>query len=506
MSGNFSPADTQSIWIKTSLEPKYPVLPPGEHFDVAIVGAGIVGIMTAYELRQTGLRVALIEGEKILQGVTGYTTGKLTSQHGLIYDRIRKDLGVEGARKYFDANEWAITDIRTMAELENIPCDITRADAHVVIHEESSDTDLESETDALTEAAIPHEVVRSPDPRHGGRAVLKFPNQAHFHPRNFLLAILSQCAQANVHVFENSRITEIDDSSGVCRLRYFGGEVTATQVVLSTHYPILDSGFFVAKLAPYRSYAIAVKLSEPVPPGMFIGHEEEGMRSTRPAFAYGEPVLIVGGENHKVGQSTDSAACFQALEDWARTHYQVESIYAHWSTQDNWTPDHRPFIGKSPGKENIFVATGFGGWGMTTGRVAAHILAKQIVCENHAWEELYNPSRFVLDMLPDLLKENLNVAAQYIGDKVKAVETRSAEDLVPGEAQVLQTSEGRVAAYRDAQGALHTVSADCTHMGCQVAWNNAEKTWDCPCHGSRFSPDGEVIHSPATKPLKATGA
>lgn len=493
--------DHESLWLKTSEATAFPQLLTSTAYDIVIIGAGIVGISTAHMLINSGQRVALIDGDGVLSGVTGNTTGKLTSQHGLIYHRIRDSLGDVHAQHYYEANEWAIKQVREHVLAHKVDCDFTAEDAFVVVRDEMSENALQREINALDELNIPHEVMRGFDERHGGFAMLKFPNQAHFHPRKYLLHLLKECIAGGIEIYEDSRVEDIQEHKSHCILKMQDIEIIANQVVVATHYPIHDSGLFVTKLAPYRSYAIAVKLLEPIPKGMYISHEDDPLRSTRPAFYNGEPVMIVGGGHHKVGQMHDAHRQYEMLEGWAATRYKVDSVVAQWSTQDNWTPDHRPFIGRSPHRDRIFLATGFGGWGMTTGIVAGQILSSALDGIEHEWASLYSPDRFSFEMVPKLVTENLNSAVHLVGDKIADTDHRKPEQLQPGEAAVLDSPLGRMAVHRDEEGTLHMVSAQCTHWGCQVGWNSAEKTWDCPCHGSRFACDGTVLHGPAVKPL-----
>ncbi len=490
-----------SLWVQTSERTSYPRLADGSRFEVAIVGGGIVGVLVAHRLRGQGRRVALIEGRRVLEDVTGYTTGKLTSQHGMIYHHLIKSLGAEKARAYYEANQQGLADLRDAAARNLIDCDMTSETSGVVFCGDKAEEDAQKEADALSELDIPHEVVHSPHPRHGGAVQVLFPDQAHFHPRRLLLALLKECRDSGVEIYEDSRIEKIEERDEDCALHFSDGMAHARQVVVATCYPIHDSGFFVAKLAPYRSYAMAVRLREPVPKGMFITHGQENMRSTRPAMRNGESILIAGGEHHKVGQEPRSPYCYAELEGWVRSKFEVDEVVARWSTQDNWTPDDRPCIGRSPHRERIFVAIGFGGWGMTTGWVAAEILAAQISDEEHPWADLYDPGRLTAEMVPEMVSENWNVAKQIAKDTLTPGETLTAGQIEPGDARIVAGRQDRVAAYRDPAGHLHCVSAICPHMGCQVAWNEAEGSWDCPCHGSRFSPNGEVLQGPATVPL-----
>jgi Rieske Fe-S protein len=216
--------------------------------------------------------------------------------------------------------------------------------------------------------------------------------------------------------------------------------------------------------------------------------------------------LIVGGQNHKVGQDQKADQNYLELESWAKEYFPVKEVAFRWSTQDNWTPDGLPFVGRSPDKNRLFVATGFAGWGMSNGIVSGKILSDEILAIQNPWAETYNPSRQVLTRLGTLVKENINVASHLIGDRAARAEFKNWEEVQPGQAGILQLPDKRVAAYRSADGVLHAVESACSHMGCQVAWNSAENSWDCPCHGSRFSIDGDVLHGPAVSPLAQVDA
>ena len=498
------PGRPTSLWLATNRElPSQPL--STSEFDVVIIGAGIAGVMTAHFLAGKGLSVAVIESHRIFTGVTGNTTGKLTSQHGLMYKRLIDSFGKEKAQAYADANQWAIRFAKDWTESNAVDCSLIAENAHIYALTEKEWPRMEAEADASRDLGLPAELVRSidaPIPMYGA---LQFTNQARFHPLRFLTAVLKDAESRGIQVSENTRAFKVEEDTEECRIETNRGEIRAKNVVISTHYPILDSGWFVAKLAPYRSYAIAVRLNQPVPDGMFI-NESEPMRSWRKHEDETGEYLIVGGQNHKVGQDQKADQNYLELESWAKEYFPVKEVAFRWSTQDNWTPDGLPFVGRSPDKNRLFVATGFAGWGMSNGIVSGKILSDEILAIQNPWAETYNPSRQVLTRLGTLVKENINVASHLIGDRAARAEFKNWEEVQPGQAGILQLPDKRVAAYRSADGVLHAVESACSHMGCQVAWNSAENSWDCPCHGSRFSIDGDVLHGPAVSPLAQVDA
>jgi Rieske Fe-S protein len=237
-----------------------------------------------------------------------------------------------------------------------------------------------------------------------------------------------------------------------------------------------------------------------MPEGMYLT-EESPLRSFRRQRYFDRELLIIGSYLHKVGQEENTAAFFEGTEEWARENFGAKDVLFRWSTQDNMTPDGLPFVGPSPNRERIYIATGFNGWGMTNGIVASRLLSTAILGATDPWQDIYDPTRVTWSAVPTLLKENLDTAAHYFGDRMSRVEKSDPAALSPGQAAVLQLRDRRVCAFRDQDGRLHAVSSACTHMGCQLHWNNVEESWDCPCHGSRFDADGNVLHAPAVTPL-----
>lgn len=491
-------APHQSLWLAQDL-PQIPFSPLAPHYDVVIIGAGITGAMTAYYLLDSDLSVAVIESRSIFSGVTGNTTGKLTAQHGLIFDKLIHTFGRDTAQLYAQANQWAVQQVLGISEEMGIDCDFATENAHIYTTHPDTWEDYEKEQIACAKLGLPTELL-AVDLPFGKVNAIRMRDQARFHPVKFLRQILAAAQGKGMHVSEGVRALEVEETKGGVEITTNQGKIQADRVVVATHYPIHDSGWFSVKLSPYRSYAMALRLNTPALDGMYIT-EDEPMHSLRKHVDETGEYQVVGGGNHKVGQDPATRQQYAELEAWALKNFDIRDIAYRWSTQDNWTPDGLPYIGKSPHRDRIWVATGFAGWGMSNGVVAGRLIADQILERDNPWTKVYDPSRMELAAVPTIVKENLNVAKRYYGDRISRADYETLAEVPVGGAGIVQLLEERVAVYKDEAGETHAVASACTHLGCQVAWNEAEMSWDCPCHGSRFAPDGTVLHGPATKPL-----
>ena len=316
-----------------------------------------------------------------------------------------------------------------------------------------------------------------------------------------MLALAALVPGDGSHVFEHTRATGVSEGRP-CRVETTGAQLVAGAVVVATHFPILDRGLYFARMHPERSYALGVRVRGETPQGMYISADEP-TRSIRSHPLPDGEVLIVGGEGHKTGQGGDTAERYRTLERFAREHWDVESIEYQWASQDNESVDHVPYVGKlAPVSRRIYTATGFKKWGLAQGVAAGLILEDLILGRANPWADLYDPARMKpLASAKDFVLENANVAKRFVGDRLTKRGGRDAEDLQPGEGDIVELNGEKVAGFRDEDGALHAVSTLCTHLGCQLNWNSGDRSWDCPCHGSRFSPDGDVLHGPAVRPL-----
>jgi glycine/D-amino acid oxidase-like deaminating enzyme/nitrite reductase/ring-hydroxylating ferredoxin subunit len=496
-------AEPRSLWVETTPETSYGALADGLEVDVAVVGAGIAGITTALQLKRAGKTVALLDAKRILHGATGYTTAKVTAAHSTTYSSIAKKFGVEGARIYAEANNEALEFIARTAEERAIDCELERRANYVYAESPQERSQIEAEVAAAREAGLAAELVEETPLPYAVECAFRLDGQAQFHPRKYLLPLAQEIAGDGGHVLEETRVTHVE-GSGPVTVRTDRGTLRAGDVVLATHLPILDRGLFFAKAHPHRSYAVAARISpEQDPDGMYINIGST-TRSIRTARDDGGLLLLLGGEGHKPGADPDTPARYRALEEFGRRHWATESFPYRWSTQDYSPVDGVPYVGRVRRREeHVYVATGFKKWGMTNGTAAGLILADLILGRPNPWAQLFDAKRLKpLASAPKFVHENLSVARHFFGDRLNRGDDAGVDSLAPGEGRLVALGGRKTAAYRDEAGTLHALSPVCTHMGCHVNWNPAERSWDCPCHGSRFSGEGTVIQGPATKDLE----
>jgi glycine/D-amino acid oxidase-like deaminating enzyme/nitrite reductase/ring-hydroxylating ferredoxin subunit len=475
--------------------------------DAVVVGAGITGLTTALFLADTGASVAVLEAGAVAAGTTGSTTAKVTSLHGLTYARLLAEQGEERARQYADANQAAITMVAQLVARTGADCDLERRTAITYTRDPGRVADIEAEVEAARRLGLPAAFTNITGLPYDVAAAVRFDDQAQLHPRRYCLALADAVEAAGGHIFEASRVLDIDERDGGVVAEVEGGRsVRADHAVVATLLPFLDIGAFFAKAHPYRSYALAVRLAKgsgPPPQAMCFSIDTPS-RSTRTLrFDDGVEGLVVGGNGHKTGDEPDTDSQYADLERWARDTFPVEAIESRWSAQDYVTVDHVPYIGRSPRTHRILVATGFKKWGMTAGTAAGRILTDRITGQPNPWAQVFDATRIdVKASLTTFVKENLGVARHLVGDHVhRLTSSPPLDSLAPGDGGVVRHNGKTVAAHRAADGTVTAVSALCTHLGCTVQWNPAEESWDCPCHGSRFACDGVVIDGPAVEPL-----
>ncbi|ARS90016.1 FAD-dependent oxidoreductase [Natrarchaeobaculum aegyptiacum] len=470
-----------------------------ESADVAVIGAGIAGLSTAIELRERGQSVVVLERDRVATGVTGKSTAKLTSQHGQIYDHLRSEFGPQAARRYGQLQERAIDTVEQRIEDLGIDAGFERVPSYLYGNDPGP---LEREAKAAQAAGLEATYVTSVPPFERAEAAVRFDEQAWFHPRRYLCAIADELrADEEATIYERTRVTDLDPGQPN-RVYTRDGVVHARQVVLATGFPLLDRAGYFARMHPKRSYVLGLELEGPHPEGMYY-RSGENYRSVRSYRGDDGDLLLVGGENHKTGQGGSTAQRYRRLLRWARERFSVDSVAYHWSTQDYVSADRVPLVGRAgPGTSTVYVATGFRGWGMTNGVAAGRLLARLCTGERPPAADLFRPLRFTpKPALGSTITENADVASQFLTDWARALVSSSPPPLDPGEGQVVREGGTPVAYARDEDGQTHAVSAVCSHMACLVEWNDAECSWDCPCHGSRFSPDGAVLEGPATDDL-----
>lgn len=495
-------APNYSYWVDSVETPRFPALDHAIDVDVCVIGAGIVGVTAAVLLLRAGRSIALVEAARIAHGATGYTTAKISSTQGTIYRHLINEHGLDTARAYAGANERGLSQIRELVDTYQVDCDLETRANFVYAQSEDELAKVTDEVESARAAGLDVSLESVDGVPFEALGALRHEGQAQFHPVKYLTGLIAMLDSEGVSVFEASRVVDVTEGSPN-EVRTEAGSVTCRDVVVATGYPILDRGFYFARVHPKRSYAIAgVVPRENLVDGMYISAGDP-TRSLRTIDDGTRILLLVGGEGHAVGQDTATEAHFDNLESWARDRFAMQEITHRWSTQDGSTVDSIPYAGTlRRGSDHLFVATGFRKWGMTNGTTAASVIADRITGNENPFAALYDPHRLdVRASMPRFVKENLKVATHFVGDRILHPQQRKPEELAPGEAGVVGIGLDRTACYRDEAGLLHCVSGVCTHLGCIVTWNAAEKTWDCPCHGSRFGYDGSVIQGPAVRGL-----
>ena len=500
---NFLKKQPQSYWLTPDEQTGYPPLRHDQTTEVAIIGGGLAGIMTAYYLSLAGAKVILLEANRIGFGTTGHTTAKLSAQHDLIYQNIVEKIGRDEARQYADANQAAISEVKRISAELKIQCDFTPQSAVVYTELEENIEKINREVKTALDLGIKAEFIDHIPFDIQALAGVRFDEQAQFHPRKFLLGIAKWCSKHGVTIHEQSKVIDVEHAgSADITLTLDGGQkVRADAVVIASHYPVLNKpALYFARLYVERSYILAVRAQNQYPGGMYINAEDPA-RSLRSQPSDEGELILVGGENHKCGQSEDTQEHYRALAGFAGRLFDVSDIPYHWSAQDCMTLDDLPYTGRySSDTPNLYVTTGYGKWGMTNSVASAMVLRDLISHGRSEWQDVYHPSRTnIIASIKNAVVENANVAVNLLGGKLSPLP--DSVDVNPGEGKVVEIDGHRAGVYRDDAGQLHVVDTTCTHLGCEVNWNTAEKSWDCPCHGSRFDVDGNVIEGPAIRGL-----
>ena len=493
----------QSAWTGSAALPEYPALESNVHVDVCVIGAGIAGLSTAYLLADAGKSVAVLDDGPLAGGMTQMTTGHLVNMHDDRYFEVEKLHGREGARLAAESHSAALEKIDAIVRKEKIDCDFARLDGFLFLAEGDSVDTLERELAAAHRAGLAgvRRADRAPFGTWSSGPCLVFPDQGQFHPLKYLAGLAQAVERAGGRIYCHSHADHVE--GGVPGVVHVGKHViTGDAILVATNVPVNDRLAIHPKQAPYMTYVIAARVPRASVAMALAWDTGDPYHYIRIHPLEDADLLIVGGEDHKTGQAQDTAERHARLERWARERFpMMGSLEYAWAGQVMEPMDYLAFIGRNPmDHDNIFVVTGDSGMGLTHGTIAGMLLTDLIFERRNPWTMLYDPSRVRVRAAGEFASENANVALQYT-DWLTGGDVASADDIPRDGGAVLRRGLEKVAVYRDASGALHERSAVCTHLGCIVKWNAAEKTWDCPCHGSRYDPHGKVINGPANKPL-----
>lgn len=496
--------DAHSLWQRND-KPLYKSLTGNKRVDVCVIGAGISGLTTAFELLKSGLRVAVFDRERLGLGETGLTSAHLSNALDERYSVLQKLHGVEGARLAADSHTRAIDYIEDLQLREEIACEFERVNGYLFLGPEQSVNDLIRERKAAHESGLNDVrlLERAINPLFDTGPCLVFPRQAQFHPLRYLDGLAEAFVRLGGEIYTHCEIHEVHSGRYSNVKTSQGYKIEAENIVVATNSPINNLFAIHTKNPAYRSYVIGVL----VPPGRM---ERSLFWDTADPYHYlrlvrdpvtGEDILLVGGEDHRTGQDVDPETHFTKLQSWVRTRLHLDSrIVTRWSGQILEPVDGLAYIGRNPGEENVYVVTGDSGHGLTHGTIAGQLLRDLILKRENPWQSLYDPSRLHLRSLGTYVKAATQSTMPY-ADWLTESDVSSPTQIEKGEGAIIREGLSRTAVYKDEVGRLHSCTAVCPHLGAVVRWNSAEKTWDCPCHGSRFDRFGEVINGPASHAL-----
>lgn len=496
---------TASVWMRTAEIPSRPSLDNDITADVCVVGAGIAGLTTAYLLAEEGQAVVVLDDGAIAGGETSRTTAHLVNALDDRYFEIESMHGEKGARLAAESHTAAIDRIEEIVAKERIECDFERLDGYLFVPRGESADVLDKELAAVHRAGLEEveRIERAPLEHFDTGACLRFPRQAQFHPMKYVDALSQAIERKGGRIFNNTHAEGFNSGVPGRVTTSKGRVVSASAIVVATNTPVNDWVAIHTKQAAYRTYVIGMHIPKGSVTKALYWDTPDPYHYVRLQDVGKHDVLIVGGEDHKAGQADDADERFDRLEAWTRERFSTAGeVEFRWSGQVMEPIDSLAFIGRNPGDENIYVVTGDSGNGMTHGTIAGILITDLVVKRENEWATLYDPSRVSLRAMPEFAKENLNVVAQY-ADYATTGDVDQVREITPGAGALIRDGLKKLAVYRDSHGELHQRSAICPHLGCIVDWNSTEKTWDCPCHGSRFDPYGKVLNGPANTGLRS---
>ncbi len=541
----------KSYWIDSVKEQnKFSALEENIKTDICIIGGGLTGLSTAYNLSKYKIRTVLLEKDEICKQTSGNSTAKITSQHGLIYKYLTDSKGQDFARKYYEANENAIRNIKSIIDKEGIDCDFEYQPAYVFTQKVQDVQKIKDEVEAVNNFGGKAKFIEAKDieinklnsveyVENQGEKLkisgdniekenlnlerdvvkermkqvlpikaisgIEFENQAQFNPYKYGNALAKICSDSGIKIFEHSKVIDVDtedeDEYYIITLEN-GFKIKAKYVVITTKYPIVNiPGFYFVKMYQSSSYAIAMQTKQRLFEGMYIDSEEPTI-SLRTAKFGDEYLLIVVGFDHKTGAQIDLSNSYRYLEEVAKSLYPEGKIKYHWNTEDCITLDKIPYIGNFSNLwENAYVATGFNKWGITTSNIAAEIITDKILGQENEYEEIFKSTRLEpiknIKEVTNMVKESVN---SLVAKKLELPQ-EEANQIQNGEGKIVEVNGQKIGIYKNNEGEIYKVNPVCKHLGCELSWNNLDKTWDCPCHGSRYDFKGNLIYGPSVKNL-----
>ncbi len=492
-----------SYWILSSKNKEdYKSLESDITTDCLIVGGGIAGLTTAYLLAKENKKVTILEADEIGYGASGRNTGKVTSQHGLIYSTIEKEYSSEKARLYYDANEDGLNLIKNIIKENEIDCNFNIVPSFVYTEKEKYIQDIKKEYEVCKNLNIPCKYMNNiKDVPLNIKSALCFENQGQFNPKKYVDALAKINYKLGVKIYEHTPVVDVNIDEE-CMVKCANDHIIkAKQLILTSCNAWYDGlRLFFAKEEASRSYLLCGKVKNKILEGNYINVENPTRTFATHKDDKGIDLLIAGGQDHKTGKCSNECDNFKAIERFAKEIFNIDEILETWSTQDYVSVDDIPFMGRiSDGKNNVYIITGTSKWGLTNSSAGA-ILIKDLITKNHSkYEDLYNPSRLKSYINMKFLEHNMEVAVDYIKGKFISGSTELPKK---EEGKTISLHGKRYGAYRDKDNHLYIVDITCTHLGCELSFNSGEKTWDCPCHGSRFDYKGNILNGPALRPLK----
>lgn len=475
----------ESIWSNSCDIRKRESLKSDINVDVAVIGAGMAGILIAYKLKQAGKDVIVIDANRIASGQTRNTTAKITSQHGCIYNKLISDFGIEKAKQYARANQEAIEEYENIITNNNIDCDFERVDSY--LYSIKDEKLMRTEAESAYSLGLPASFVTQTSLPFSIAGAVKFKNQAQFNPIKFLNHISN-----DLKIYENISVSTVEDN--IIKANDF--TITANSIVFACHYPFINfPGLYFSRMHQERSYVIAVD-NAPQLNGMYIGIEDCGY-----SFRNYKDYLLIGGYSHRTGENSQGGKYSQLRTATKKLFPDCVEI-ANWSAQDCITADGIPYIGQyASSKPNWFVATGFNKWGMTSSMVSANMISNIICGKDTPYSEVFNPSRFPVSSIPKIMTEVAHAVKGLSKENISIPKT-ILDELPHGHGGIINVDGKKVGVYKTNDSKVYIVDTRCPHLGCQVEWNPDEKTWDCPCHGSRFDYTGKLINNPAQEGIE----